>query len=98
MQIYNLPKEQVCDMRCIIYLMACNEIHYLRKPINHNKNRVSIFFDLGKPKIKSIDINSRSVGTDNGVYSLCGCTLDVVFLRAMHYSQICCTFLFIFGQ
>jgi N6-adenosine-specific RNA methylase IME4 len=26
MQTYNLPKEQVCDMRCIICLMACNEM------------------------------------------------------------------------
>jgi hypothetical protein len=45
------------------------------------------FFDLGKPKIKFIEISTQgSVGTGNGVYSPCGCTLDFVFLQAMHYS------------
>jgi hypothetical protein len=38
MQTYNLPKEQVYDMRCIICLMACNEMRHLRKSLNQNKN------------------------------------------------------------
>ena len=41
------------------------------------------FFDLDKPKTKSIEISIQGlVGTGNGVYSLCGCTLDFVFLQA----------------
>jgi len=44
MQTYNLPKEQVCDIRCIINFIERNEMRHLRKSINHNKNRVSIFF------------------------------------------------------
>jgi hypothetical protein len=54
------------------------------------------FFDLGKPKTKSIEIFTQ--GTGNGVYSPCGYTLDFAFLQAMHCSQIRCTSLFIFGQ
>jgi hypothetical protein len=51
-------------MRCIIRFIACNEMRRFRKPINHNKNRVSTFFDLGKPKIKSIEISTQgSVST-----------------------------------
>jgi len=57
------------------------------------------FFDLGKPKIKSIEkSNQGSVGTGNVVYSPCSYTLDFAFLQAMHCSQIGCTPLFIFGQ
>jgi len=58
MQTYNLHKEQVCDMRCIIYLMACNEMHHFRKPINYNKIEFLPFFDIGKPKTKSIEIST----------------------------------------
>jgi hypothetical protein len=40
------------------------------------------FFDLGKPKTKSIEISTqRSIGTGNGVYSPCGCTLDFAFYK-----------------
>jgi hypothetical protein len=57
------------------------------------------FFDLGKPKTKSIEISTQgSVGTGNGVYSPCGCNLDFIFLQAMHCSQIRYTSFFIFGQ
>jgi len=59
MQTYNLPKEQVCNMRCITNLMTYNEMRHLRKPINHNKNKSLPFFDLGKPKTKSIEISNQ---------------------------------------
>jgi hypothetical protein len=39
------------------------------------------FFDIGKPKTKSIEISTQgSVGTNNGVYSPCSSTLDFAFL------------------
>jgi len=51
------------------------------------------FFDLGKPKTKSIEISTQGlVGTGNGVHNPCDCTL-----KTMHYSQIRCISLFIFG-
>jgi len=70
-------------------LMTCNELFHLRKPVKHNKNRVSTFIDLGKPKIKFIEISTQGlIDTGNDVYSLCSCTLDFFFLYAMHYSHI----------
>jgi hypothetical protein len=57
------------------------------------------FFNLSKPKTKSIEIFAQGiVGIGNGVYSLYDYTLDFSFLYAMHCSHIRCTPLFIFGQ
>jgi hypothetical protein len=57
------------------------------------------FFDLGNPKTKSMEISIQGlVGIGNGVYNPYGCTLDFVFILAMHYSHIRCTSLLIFGQ
>jgi hypothetical protein len=57
------------------------------------------FFNLDKPKTKSTEIFAQGiVGIGNGVYNLCGYTLDFSFLHAMYCSHIRCTPLFIFGQ
>jgi hypothetical protein len=57
------------------------------------------YFDMGKPKIKSIEISIQgSLGTCKGVYNPWDITLELVCLYVVHLSQILCTFLFMLGQ
>jgi hypothetical protein len=67
MQAYNFPKGQVCDIRFILENVSTT-----------TKIKSLPFFDLGKPKTKSIEISKQGlVGTSNGVYSSCGCKIHL---------------------
>jgi hypothetical protein len=56
-------------------------------------------FDPGNPNTKSIEMSTHGyLGTDKGVYKLCGWILDFAFLHVMYLSYMCCTSFFIFGQ
>jgi hypothetical protein len=54
--------------------------------LSTTKNMKSLpFLDLGKPKIKSIEISTQgSLGTCKGVYNSRGFTLDLACLQVMH--------------
>ena len=55
------------------------------------------FLDLGKHKIKSIEILTQgALGTGKGVHNSCGKTLDLAYLQVMQRSVLLS--LFIFGQ
>lgn len=56
------------------------------------------FFELDKPKTKSIKISTQgALGTGKWVYNPCGKTLDLAYLRITHLAQTLSTSHFIFG-
>jgi len=57
------------------------------------------FLDLGKPKIKPIEISTQgSLGTSKGLYNTWGFTIDLACLQVMHLSQILCISLFMYAN
>jgi hypothetical protein len=67
----DLSKEKGLDIYCIISFIANNEMYHLRKYIYIVINMESLLFlDLGKLKIKSIEISIQGfLGTSKGVYN-----------------------------
>ena len=60
-------------------------MYNLRKPIYNSKNGITTLFDLGKPKIKFINISTEgSLDTGKKVHKPWGKTLDLTCLHVMH--------------
>jgi hypothetical protein len=86
-----LKINHICNMASLItnrrLHITCNEMHHVRKPINHNKNRVSTFFPPGKPKTKSIDLSTQGLWCIQfmWLYSrFCLSTSNALFTDSLH--------------
>ena len=97
MELYYISKEQISDVGCTSVLWQDMKYAIFENLSTTTKIESLPFLDLGKHKIKSIEILTQgALGTGKGVHNSCGKTLDLAYLQVMQRSVLLS--LFIFGQ